>query len=203
MIAFLKKLLTGEDKSTAAHRLYVEAVEQARNPAFYRDFGVEDSLDGRFDLIILHLWLIVARLHHIRAAENNRAEAAAKLEQRLMAVHFADMDQALRESGVGDLSVGKKVKAMAQAFYGRARAYDAAVAELDETESAAYLAEALERNVYRGRPAGDGMVGQLAEYVVMARRLLAEQPVERLLDGDSRFPPLDRAPRQDEEAHAS
>lgn len=193
MIAFLKKLWGGEDNSAAAHGLYVRAVEQARHPAFYQRLAAEDSLDGRFDLIILHLWLIVARLHRIRALENNQARDAAKLEERLMAVHFADMDQALRESGVGDLSVGKKVKAMAQAFYGRARAYDAAVAELDETGSNAYLAEALARNVYRGRAIDQEVIRALADYVVAARHFLAEQPADRLLQGDAAFPPPDAA----------
>lgn len=190
MIAFLKKLLGRDQDGRIAHDIYIQVVNQARQPAFYLDGAVEDTLDGRFDLIILHLWLVLSRLHALDDAEKARAAALGRLEERILAVHFSDMDQALRESGVGDLGVGKKVKAMAQAFYGRARAYDAAMAEHDRTGSADFLREALERNVYRGRDMDDASVAWLVDYVLRARALIADLPVERILGGQTRFPPV-------------
>lgn len=190
MIAFLKKLLGRDEDNRIAHDIYIQVVNQARQPAFYLDGAVEDTLDGRFDLIILHLWLVLSRLHHLGDAEKALAERAGRLEERILAVHFSDMDQALRESGVGDLGVGKKVKAMAQAFYGRARAYDAAVVEYDRTGSADFLREALERNVYRGRDMGEAGLPWLMDYVLRARVLIADLPTDRILGGEIRFPPV-------------
>ncbi|WP_374466727.1 ubiquinol-cytochrome C chaperone family protein, partial [Ferrovibrio sp.] len=91
--------------------LYRAIVAQSRQAGFYREHGVPDSLDGRFDMIVLHSFLVMRRLRRIGAA-------AEPLSQQLFDLMFADMDSNLREIGVGDLSVGKKVKAMAQAFYG-------------------------------------------------------------------------------------
>lgn len=123
---------------------------------FYRDCGVPDTVDGRFDLIVLHTYIVLDRLR----AEG---EAGRKLSQQLFDTLFDDMDRSLREMGVGDLSVGKHVKRMASGFYGRMKAYDEARAAGDEA-----LAEALRRNVY-GAPGGleavaggDGAGGDVA-----------------------------------------
>ena len=105
----------------AAHALYVEAVRQARQPSFYASCGVPDTLDGRFDLIVLHVFLVMRAL--AQAGETGQKVGSAVLD-----VMFDDMDMNLREMGVGDLSVGKKVKAMARAYYGRAKAYGEALA---------------------------------------------------------------------------
>jgi cytochrome b pre-mRNA-processing protein 3 len=98
-----------------ADRLYGAAVAQARNPAFYVECRVPDTLDGRFDLIVLHLCLLIRRLRR-------EGETGATLAQALFDTTFDDMDRSLREMGVGDLGVGRRVKAMASAFYGRATA---------------------------------------------------------------------------------
>jgi cytochrome b pre-mRNA-processing protein 3 len=97
--------------------LYGALVGQARNPAFYRDMGVPDTVEGRFEMVALHVFLALRRL---RAG----GEPGKDLGQKLFDVLFDDMDQTLREMGVGDLSVGKKIKAMASSFYGRMQAYD-------------------------------------------------------------------------------
>jgi cytochrome b pre-mRNA-processing protein 3 len=109
-------------------------VARARWPGFYAGHGVPDTLDGRFELIALHVFLV---LHRIRAVP-----AAAAFGQALFDAMFTDMDRGLRELGTGDLSVGKQVKRMATGFYGRTAAYQAGL------EGGADLAEALRRNLF-------------------------------------------------------
>src|SRR5260370_42296875 len=100
----------------AAALAYGRVVEQARQPGFFTAAGVPDTLDGRFELICLHAFLY---LHRLRREE----KAAAALGRRFCEAMFADFDRSLREMGTGDLSVGREVKHMAQAFYRRVPAY--------------------------------------------------------------------------------
>uniref|UniRef100_UPI001F282761 ubiquinol-cytochrome C chaperone family protein n=1 Tax=Falsiroseomonas oryziterrae TaxID=2911368 RepID=UPI001F282761 len=129
----------------AGFELYGAAVAAARNPLFFAELGVPDTLDGRFDLVSLHNGLLVCRI--LREADPR----AKDLAQAVFDAMFADMDLNLREMGVGDLAVGKRVKRMWEAFHGRAQAYEAALRAGDR----AALEEALSRNVWRGAaPAG-------------------------------------------------
>ncbi len=120
----------------AARKLYETIVDQARQPVFYERGGVSDSLDGRFDMIVLHVIVVLHRL---------KGKPFAALSQNLFDTFFADMDEALRDMGVGDLSVPKKIKAMSEAVYGRIAAYNAGL----EAETPDALAEAVARNVFR------------------------------------------------------
>jgi cytochrome b pre-mRNA-processing protein 3 len=113
----LNRLFRRKASDPVARRLYEAIVAQARRPEFYRDWGVPDSLDGRFDMIALHGFLVLHRLKRDH-------EATAALAQNLFDTLFLDMDRALRELGAGDLGVGKRVKAMARGFYGRVAAYE-------------------------------------------------------------------------------
>lgn len=151
-------------REQTAHDLYVAVINQARRPVFYLEYGVPDSLDGRFDLIILHAFLIMRRL---RAAGEGATEAEAReLAQVLFDLMFADMDQNLRELGVSDTSVGKRVKQMARAFYGRVAAYEEALAA-----GGSGLDDALRRNLY-GTVEGDLAPEPPA---AMARYLMAQE----------------------------
>jgi cytochrome b pre-mRNA-processing protein 3 len=114
--------------------IYGMIVAQAREPLFYRDLGVPDTVDGRFDLLILHLWMVLRRL--------KGTEGRADLAQALFDRFCEDMDANLREMGVGDLIVPKRMQAFGEAFYGRAAAYDLAL-----TDNADALARALSRNI--------------------------------------------------------
>lgn len=187
MVSWFKSLFSRE-RDRAAHSLYVAAVDQARTPAFYLTGGVADSLDGRFDLIALHLWLCVARLHRPATGEEALAADALAVEEKLLEVHFDDMDQALREMGVGDLGVGKKIKAMAQAFYGRAAAYDAAYEAFAADGSRAAFRDALGRNVYREAVPSEAALAWLTDYVVGARQAMDGQGLGDLVAGRVRFP---------------
>ena len=158
----------------AAFNIYGAAVRAARRAILYErppaGFGVADTLDGRFDLIALHVALLIRRLR----AE---PEPGPPLAQALFDAMVADMDRSLRELGVGDLSVPKKVRTMWEALHGRAMAYDAA---LDAGDRAA-LAAALSRNVWRGAPPAEGEPARLAAYVELADRSLAAQDLRASL----------------------
>jgi cytochrome b pre-mRNA-processing protein 3 len=117
--------------------IYGMIVTQAREPLFYRDLGVPDTVNGRFDLLVLHLWMVLRRF---RMTQN-----AASAPQALFDRFCEDMDANLREMGVGDLTVPKRMQAFGEAFYGRAAAYDAAFAA--GADAPAY---ALRKNILNG-----------------------------------------------------
>jgi len=103
--------------------IYGMIVTQAREPLFYRDLSVPDTVNGRFDLLLLHLWMV---LRHLRTLPHG-----AGLSQALFDHFCADMDANLRELAVGDLAVPKKMQKVGEAFYGRAAAYDMALTDSD------------------------------------------------------------------------
>jgi cytochrome b pre-mRNA-processing protein 3 len=119
-----------------ASDLYLALVEQARLPQFYGPSGVPDTLDARFEMIVLHAYIVIRRLRDL-------GEEGGRIAQSLFDQMFADMDRNLREIGVGDLSVGKQVKRMAKRFYGSVEAYDRGLEAGDDSA----LSLALERNV--------------------------------------------------------
>ncbi len=158
--------------------LYLALVGQARREGFYRNCGVPDSVDGRFDMIALHAFLVLRRL-------NMEGERVAAFSQALFDYMFADMDVSLREMGVGDLSVSKKVKHMARSFYGRVVAYEHGLAAADD----AVLTEALRRNLYGTVEATPQHLARMAAYVRREAVALADRPVEELLSGTVAFGP--------------
>ena len=159
----------------AAERAYARVVEQARRPGFFIDCGVPDTLDGRFELICLHAFLY---LHRLKREE----QRAAPLGQRFFDTMFADFDRSLRELGTGDLSVGRQIKRMAEAFNGRIRAYEQG---LDGDEDA--VAAALDRNLYGTAPASGDQLAAMARYLRREAAGLADQPAASLLAGAIAF----------------
>jgi cytochrome b pre-mRNA-processing protein 3 len=137
-----------------AGRLYDGLVSRAREPVFFTRFGVADSLDGRFDMLAFHAWLVLTELK------------GAPVAQDLTNLIFTGFDEAMREQGAGDMGIGHKLKAMANAFYGRMTAYDSAK---DEQE----LAAALARNLWRGG-AADDRARALAAYAGRSRQSLSQ-----------------------------
>ena len=154
---------------------YHRIVEQARQPVFFTDYGVPDTVDGRFELICLHAFLYFHRLKEDRPR-------ASRFSQGLFDRIFADFDRSLREMGVGDLSVGTHVKRMARAFYGRVLSYQAGLAEDDSV-----LASALARNVFGTASEGEIAAGAMAAYVRASVSGLCRQPAEELLAGRVSF----------------
>ncbi len=171
------------DQERVGFLLYGAAVAAARQPYFYAALGVPDTLDGRFDLLSLFAFLLIERLRAER-------EPGPALAQAVFDAMFSDMDVTLREMGVGDLSVGRKVKAMWEAFHGRSIAYAAALTSSDE----AALAAAIARNVWRGASPPPGSDAALARLIVAGRAALLRQPLAALAHGTVCFPALAEAP---------
>lgn len=156
--------------------LYGMIVAQARMPCFYRDYSVADTVNGRFDLLVLHLALVLGRL--AQAAE------LRSLGQGLFDRFCQDMDHNLREMGVGDLKVPAEMRRMGEAYYGRAQAYQAALATADSQA----LVEAVRRNIYSGAPASEAAAERLAAYIRAAAGDLTAQDPARLAAGSLHFP---------------
>jgi cytochrome b pre-mRNA-processing protein 3 len=168
----LDRLFRPRPSQAMGRALYAQVVEQARTPALYEALGCPDTIEGRFELYTLHLMLLLERLRE-------GGEAAGPISQALFDTYLKGLDDALREMGVGDLSVGKKMRRLGEAFYGRGKSYDAALAELPDTGP---LAALLGRTVYEGiEPA---RAPELAGYVLRRREALAAQPIEALLAGE-------------------
>lgn len=170
-------LFTRKPHERAGFALYTAAVSAARQPVFFESLGVPDTLDGRFDLVSVNVALLVRRLRR------DPDPRGPDLAQAVFDAMFADMDVNLREMGVGDLSVGKRVKRMWEAFHGRAAAYEAA---LDAGDRPA-LEAALTRNVWRGT-APEGAASRLAVQVEQWAGALAAQPFSMLVAGQVAFP---------------
>jgi cytochrome b pre-mRNA-processing protein 3 len=162
--------------------LYGMIVAQARLPCFYRDYAVADTVNGRFDLIVLHLTLVFDRLAQDPALQS--------LGQGIFDRFCQDMDHNLREMGVGDLKVPKQMRRLGEAYYGRSQAYRAAWAAKDN----ALLVETLERNIYGGSPLASAAAPRLAAYIREALRDLGAQPSARLAGAELYFPEPTKIP---------
>jgi len=158
--------------------LYGKAVEQARQTDFYDHMGVPDTVDGRFEMIALHVFLILRRLKQSKEKGNETAQA-------VFDTMFTDMDRGLRELGAGDLGVARRVKVMAKAFYGRVSAYELALTSDDD----AALTEAAFRNIFRGEEIERENAILVSSYMKHQDENLAAQTLETLLDGKVRFAP--------------
>lgn len=161
----------------AGYELYTAAVQAGRDPYYYNRLDVPDTMDGRFDMVGLFVFLVIHRLHP-------EGEDGKKLAQAVFDAMFSDMDFTLREIGVGDMTVGKKVKAMWEAFHGRSNAYGAA---LDAGDMPA-LSAAIARNVWRGKEP-DANSAELAAMMARQHRALAAQPLQALAAGRVAFEP--------------
>jgi cytochrome b pre-mRNA-processing protein 3 len=158
----LKNLFRNRSGRRIGEAMYDLAVAQARRPAFYTRLGVEDRIDARFELYTLHVLLLVMRAR-------DDGERGVEAAQDLFNAYVSALDHALRELGVGDTSVGKKMRRLGEAMYGRMTAYETPLKANDE----AGLAAGLARNVLAGADASNGTA--LARYALESRRRLAAQ----------------------------
>ena len=153
--------------------IYGMIVTQAREPLFYRDFAVPDTVNGRFDLLLLHLWLMLRRLKSV--------DDGTALSQGLFDHFCNDMDDNLRELGVSDLKVPKRMQAFGEAFYGRTAAYDMAL-----TGGREALAQAISKNILNGESIEQARL--LAAYTEAAMATLDGLDRAALVGGSARFP---------------
>jgi len=150
------RFFTKKKLNPAVRRLYDKAVTQARQPIFYQTFAVPDTLDGRFDMVVFHVWPLIDALRDEKGAITPDGQA-------LFDTFVDDMEQNLRTIGVSDTSVGKKMKAIGRAFYGR---FDAYCRAADESA----LAVAIARNILEDVSAAEEAEARtLARYAVAMR----------------------------------
>ena len=171
----LKHLFRSRPQTRQAEALYALVVDQARQPAFYTALATPDRIDARFELYTLHVLLLILRL---RDEEGARATEGAETAQDLFDVYVSALDHTLRELGVGDIVVGKKMRKLGEAFYGRVKSYESAFAALPQTD---HLHALLGRTVYA--QGGAEHVAELGEYVLRQRAALAQLKLESLLEG--------------------
>lgn len=172
---FDMKLFQSRAAQEAATLLYEAIVAQARRPEFYRSLGVADTIDGRFEMIALHAFIV---LHQLRADGAGGARTSQALFDRM----FSDFDRSLREMGAGDLGVGRRVKTLAKQFYGRLAAYGRGLEGSD-----ADLSDALARNMYGGAPSNREHVAAMATYLRREASSIAAQDAAERRRGAVRF----------------
>ncbi|MDJ0612178.1 MAG: ubiquinol-cytochrome C chaperone family protein [Rhizobiaceae bacterium] len=172
MLSFLFKKSKSE---TIPQQLYGSLMAQAREPFLYADFGVPDSVMGRFDMLALHVYLFARRLRSVDS------EVSIALSQDVFDLFVADVERALRELGIGDTTVPKRKKKMVRSFYGQIEDFDKPLEEgdsavLSERVNTRYLAESQ-------NPDAEA----LANYMFESAKSLAEQPFENMLKGNLAF----------------
>ncbi|MGE0754485.1 MAG: ubiquinol-cytochrome C chaperone family protein [Alphaproteobacteria bacterium] len=176
MLSTVKKIFSSSPYTYEAHAAYNALVNQARSPWFYARQNVPDTVDGRFDLIVLHLFLLANRL------QQDVSTQTSEFVRVLSEVFFADMDRSLREMGSTDTGTGKRVNAMAQAFYGRLQTYEKHIGNPQA------MKESLRRNLYRESDAvEDAQLDALMAYVERNRDHLHTQSLDDLLAGKASF----------------
>lgn len=165
----LQNLLKTFRRERFGDSLYEIAVRQARDPGFYTTLGVADRIDARFELYTLHVLLLTMRL------KDEGTERGGDAGQQLFDTYVSALDHTLRELGVGDISVGKKMRKLGESLYGRMTAYEQPLRDGD----AETLTAALSRNVLESEAPADGAA--LAAYVLSSRARLAAQPFDDVL----------------------
>lgn len=171
----IAKLFCDPPEKTQAALIYVNLVQQSRKPVFYTQYGIPDTLDGRFEMIALHMHLM---LHRLRQEQSPSAEALSRLMIEGM---MSDMDRSVRELGAGDTGIARRVKAMAGALFGRLKTYDEALSGKEP------ICDALQRNTYGGRDVDKKTLYMLAGYVERNRDTLAGINFESLRDSNFSF----------------
>jgi cytochrome b pre-mRNA-processing protein 3 len=171
----LARLFRSNPAKAAGRKLYEAVTVQARQPAFYADLAAPDTVEGRFELYNLHVVMLLNRLR-------GQGPMAQETSQELFDAYVSGLDAALREMGVGDISVGKKMRKLGEAIYGRVKTFDAALAGAEPMEAV------VERTVYAGKP--NDHVATLAGYVRNGVTALAAQSLDELLEGRPAWPPI-------------
>jgi cytochrome b pre-mRNA-processing protein 3 len=180
-VLVLKWLFGTRPATETGRQLYAATARQARDPWFYLQAGAPDTPEGRFEIYALHVILLLHRM-------KGEGPHALETSQALFDAFVRSLDDALRDMGVGDLSMGKKMRKLGEAFYGRVKSYDEALARLPDREP---LRAVMRRTVY----AGGGVQGAepLSDYAVRAVQKLTAEPVEEILQGRLDWPEFDHA----------
>ena len=168
-----------------AEQLYKDIVKQARNKAFYTSYGVPDTMEGRYEMIVIHIFLFLQNLEN---SEKNNAQIGKAISEEF----FSELDGSLREMGVGDITVPKKMRKLADSFYGRLYAYKEGI-EKNEKNT---LSQAIQRNVFghddENKELGTTSLNsdKLSNYMIETNKLLSNNIKEALSLGTIKFQPL-------------
>ena len=173
------RLLRPRAATVAGRALFAAVSDQARNPVLYREGGAPATTEGRFELYTLHLALALRRL-------KGQGAQASETAQALFDAFLKNLDEGLRDMGVGDLSVGKKMRKLGEAIYGRVKGYDAA---LDDADRVAALSALIDRTVFADT--ASPQAGSIARYVALAADALELQRLPDILEGRLRWPEFD------------
>lgn len=165
--------------------LYGNVVTQARNPVFYAEMGIPDTLEGRYEMVAMHLALVLERLR-------TEGEAGIALSRETIETFIADMDGSMRELGVGDLTVPKKVKSAAAGLYARADAFRQGLLKDAGSPGGGALDAAIARYTF-GAEAGDDRAAGFAAYYRAASAALARLDTADVLAGRLPIPAPGRA----------
>jgi cytochrome b pre-mRNA-processing protein 3 len=176
-----QKLFPQRPAAVAGRALFASLSAQARQPALYIEAAVPDTVEGRFELYVLHLVLVLRRL-------KGEGAQAGETSQATFDAFLKNLDEGLRDMGVGDLSVGKKMRKLGEAVYGRIKSYDRA---LEPGADAGDLAAVIRRTVYQGDAAPGAEA--LAAYVRNIQADFAAQPLADILKAELRWPAFQSA----------
>ena len=164
--------------NNAAHNIFSIIIEHSRVIDFYENYSVEDSLDGRFDLMSVHMAIVLKKLDH-----HKNFKDVPEFKRILQEIMFVNLDLTLSEIGVCDLGVGKKIKVMAEAFYGRMIAYQ----NLFSSENKDEMSNTLKRNLYREKTINEDILKKMVSYIYQQYELIIKQDIEKILDGHIEF----------------
>ena len=139
--------------------IYTNIVKTSRNKSFFLDYKVDDTVEGRFDIILLHSFIIFNYFI-------STGKSKSKIPQLLFDHMFSDFDSNLREMGFGDIAVNKRMKKFISAFYGRILSYSNSYAEYKENNSILSLSYAIKKNIYKNKKTTDEKINIISDYVV-------------------------------------
>jgi cytochrome b pre-mRNA-processing protein 3 len=159
-------------KNTAnIKEVYQSIIDNSRSKIFYIDLNVDDSFESRFDLVILHSFIIFQYFIEINDKKN-------QLSQSLFDFMFHDFENNLREMGFGDIAVNKRMKKFISAFYGRILSYSNSYADYKKNESLSSFSLAIKKNIYKDKKISDEKVNQISKYVVSNIRFFLNNSYE-------------------------
>ena len=177
MLGILKSKPPFEQEAKA---LYAQCLQSARNPVFYQDYALSDTFEARFDLLLLHVFLVIER------NLSGDAQRASDLNQAIFDVLFADMDQSMREQGIGDMGIPKRMKKLMKGFNGRMHSLSEALEDFDLNADSRQLATAIARNVY-ATDTVSASAESLAAYVLEQRNHLAHKDTQDMASAHPLF----------------
>jgi len=167
-------------KTSNVKEIYQSIIDNSRSKIFYIDLDVDDSFESRFDLVILHSFIIFQYFIEIDDKKN-------KLSQSLFDFMFLDFENNLREMGFGDIAVNKRMKKFISAFYGRILSYSNAYAEYKKDASLSYFSLSIRKNIYKDKKVSDEKVNKISDYVVSNIKSFIKNKYEKNINMQFKF----------------